>query len=48
MWDNHDFKAEPKDYGYELLTRFKLYQSGLEVLVEINSDAGFLVSPLEI
>ena len=57
MWDKHGFKVEPKRYGcnckvssqsYELLKRFELYQSGLEVLGEINSDAGFLVSPSEI
>jgi hypothetical protein len=46
--DEHGFKAEQEDYGYELFTRFELYQSGLEVLGEINSDAGFLVSPSEI
>ena len=48
FWDEHGFKAEQEDYGYELFTRFELYQSGLEVLGEINSDAGFLVSPSEI
>lgn len=47
IWDEHGFKAEQEDYGYELFTRFELYQSGLEVLGEINSDAGFLVSPSE-
>jgi hypothetical protein len=53
MWDKHGFKVEPKRYGcnYEvssLLKRFELYQSGLEVLGEINSDAGFLVPISEI
>jgi hypothetical protein len=57
MWDKHGFKVEPKRYGcnyevssqsYELLKRFELYQSGLEVLGEINIDAGFLASPSEI
>lgn len=57
IWDKHGFKVELKRYGcnyevssqsYELLKRFELYQSGLEVLGEINSDAGFLVSPSEI
>lgn len=57
MWDKYGFKVEPKRYGcnyevstqsYELLKRFELYQSGLEVLGEINIDAGFLASPSEI
>ena len=48
MWDNHGFKVEPKDSGYELVKRFELYQSGLELLGEINSDVGFLMSPSEI
>ena len=45
MWDDHGFKVEPKDSGYELVKRFELYQSGLELLGEINSDVGFLVPP---
>ena len=48
MWDDHGFKVEPKDSGYELVKRFELYQSGLELLGEINSDVGFLMSPSEI
>ena len=48
MWDNHGFKAPKSPQSYELLERFKLYQSGLEVLGEINSNASFLVSPSEI
>ena len=48
MWDDHGFKVEPKDSGYELLKRFELYQSGLELLGEINSDVGFLMTPSEI
>ena len=48
MWDNHGFKVEPKDSGYELVKRFELYQSGLELLGEINSDVGFLMTPSEI
>jgi hypothetical protein len=57
MWEDHGFKVEPKHSGfnyeissqsYELLKRFELYQSGLELLGEINSDVGFLMSPSEI
>lgn len=57
MWDDHGFKVEPKSSGndykvsfqsHELLNRLELYQSGLEVLREINSDAGFVVSTSEI
>ena len=48
MWEDHGFKVEPKDSGYELVKRFELYQSGLELLGEINSDVGFLMSPSEI
>ena len=43
MWEDHGFKVEPKHSGYELLKRFELYQSGLELLGEINSDVGFLI-----
>ena len=48
MWEDHGFKVEPKHSGYELLKRFELYQSGLELLGEINSDVGFLMTPSEI
>ena len=47
MWDNHGYKVRLTDDGYEkpyeLLRRFEVYQSGLDMLREINSDVCFLV-----
>ena len=48
MWDNHGFKVRLTDDGYEepyeLLRRFEVYQSGLDVLREIDSNVCFLVT----
>ena len=43
MWDAHGFKYDKKGECYKMLKRIELYQSGLEVLQGINSEAGFLV-----
>ena len=53
MWDNHGFKVEQSSSGgfhatsesYKLLKRYKVYQSGLKLLKEINSDIDFLITP---
>jgi hypothetical protein len=53
MWEKHGFKAVLKG-GDDLsdlfgqLERFELYQSGLNVLREINNDVSFLVRPRRI
>lgn len=49
LWEDHGFKVDGHNdqllfQSYELLKRFELYQSGLEVLREISNDVGFLIS----
>ena len=41
-------KSVPSRKEPQLVKRFELYQSGLELLGEINSDVGFLMTPSEI
>jgi len=48
VWDDHGFNCsdnKSKSASYKLLRRFELFQSGLELLKEINSDVCFLLPP---